>query len=385
MGEWFPFIKSDQLGFVSSGGDITRIVLGGVEKSFLWVDQSEAYLINGLVEGENIIVDGEKLYIWRLIDLPPMLYARSFSNVYSYVSWLAKQVAGDLSGRRVLLSFSGGKDSLASLIVSLLLLEYVSFDLRIVYVHVPYLDSLDKLKFVDEVSKRLNVEIEVVEADRYIFRKKLERYGMPYRGFRWCTYQKVRPIREIKRKYGIDFEIVGERVWESYKRLLSLREFAKQGKFLIGGKFRPTYFFTLLDVVDICKKFGLVNPEYLKGMTRVSCELCPYKNLFEFKGTFEKLEDAGFIERIIDKTWKEHYSWIDKNVFHRKYLWRFSDKIVGKILKLHREVERLGKSMEKLDESSLSEIYRNVWVKNFNTDFLNIDEVRRRILDNGEN
>ena len=119
----------------------------------------------------------------------------------------------------------------------------------------PYIDSLKKLNFVDKVSKSLSVDIEIVEPDRTEFWKLLERYGLPYRGFRWCTYRKVRSVRNVKKRIDADLEIVGERIWESYKRFKSLREFIKQKKFIIGGKFRPTFLFTIMDVAKICRNF----------------------------------------------------------------------------------------------------------------------------------
>ena len=378
MGEWVPFSDGVSAGYVNSGGDLTKI-LGSDKRLFLWVDSNRAYSVDRYLHGEYLNFSDEVLYIWRLIDLPPLVNAQFMRDLKDYVSWLAKKVYRNLEGRKVLLSFSGGKDSLASLIVALKLLEFVDFSLHIVYVKMPFIDSLKKLNFVDRVSKSLGVDIEIVEPVRAEFRKLLERYGLPYRGFRWCTYRKVRSVRMFKKKIKADLEIVGERIWESYKRFKSLREFIKQRKFIIGGKFRPTFLFTILDVVKVCRDHNLINPNYLDGMTRVSCQLCPYKNLFELEKPVDGLEDQGFIEKIMVETWKRHYVNIDKEAFFRKHLWRFSEKIVEKIYKLHSQVEEKREDREKLSGDRIRNIYKDLWLREHKSKILKLDEIAKII------
>ena len=66
-----------------------------------------------------------------------------------YAYELAKRVWEKLLGKKVLLSFSGGGDSTACLLLLLKLSEMVGFEVRVCYVHIPYLESDDNPRFVE--------------------------------------------------------------------------------------------------------------------------------------------------------------------------------------------------------------------------------------------
>jgi len=363
MGEYVPFFENEQvIGFINSGGDFTRIIHENESKTILWYNDEIGFKITDMVNGFNVEIDGDIIYLWNFLDLTPGVFGYIIDSVEEYVKEISKLVEKELNGRKTLLSYSGGKDSTAGLIVALKLQEFINFDLKVVYSHVPFLESPENIKFIEYVAKKLNIDIEILEADRETILEKLKKFGLPYRGFRWCTYQKVKPIRKIKKKLNIDCEIVSERAWESYKRMLALSQYAKQRKFIIGGQFKIVYPLTILDVVKISKEEGIIHNDYLKGYTRVSCDLCPYRNIFELKESINKVEDPGLIDSIIKF---EHEQWYKKisslEEFNKFALWRFNEPMARLAIKIRKKV--IKEEREEIKCSKICSKYKEIWLK----------------------
>ena len=369
MPELYPLIEKGRVvGVIGSGGDATKLCkLNGECQYYFWLNTDEAVNVTGLLtRGRVLEIRGPKgrgfAPIASWLASPPYVHARAVPDIDEYVRWLARNVGGMIRGRRILLGFSGGKDSVAALITLVKLMEYVSFKLHVMYIHIPFLESPRSVKFVEYVSRKLGIEIEMLEAPRRDMKTLLKWKGMPRRGFRFCTVYKAKPMRKLRKEDPRLIEVIGDRLTESPKRFERLSKAAMYRVVLVGRKFRPTYLYTLLDVVDIVKRHGLVHPDYLDGVPRVACSLCPYKALHEFR-RLPELENLDLIERVWEKMWKKWYSWTSFDVFRSQHLWRFS-AILAKPLLYAKELvaEKVGDA-DRLTGDYVEEAYRRVWME----------------------
>ncbi|MHA1617374.1 MAG: phosphoadenosine phosphosulfate reductase domain-containing protein [Candidatus Njordarchaeales archaeon] len=363
MGEYYPVFDNGEVkAFINAGGDVISMLDSHGEKFFLWISRSEGVNISTLLRGRYLVVDDRKLWIARLLDPAPTLYGYVAYNLDAYVDFLASKVREKLRYKKVLLSFSGGKDSIASLVVLLKLQEHIPFDLFVVYSYVPYLESLRNDRFIDYIERKLNIDIERVEAPRDIMKRVLFDSGLPFRGYRWCTYLKIKPIRKLKREKRIDFEVSNERLFEASKRFKSLLSYARQGIFISGGQFKPMYPLTILDVIKLNREINLVHPDYLNGCSRISCALCPYRMIYEIKEGYKDVEDPGVIEKALQIGYEKFYkARIDWDTYLEHELWRFHpeqaellSRIIKKLKK--REYE------EKISEETIRELISNPWM-----------------------
>ena len=371
MGEYYPVIDTNGRvkEFINSGADVISILRDEGEFFFFWNGLHEGIDVTGLIGSEkklSVPYEGG-IYIYALLDPSPTLYGYVAYDIDEYVSFLREKVSKKLNGKKVLLSFSGGKDSIASLAVLLKLQEYVSFKLFIVYSYVSYLEAVRNDRFIDEVEKKLSLDIVRVETPRETMRRILLDTGLPFRGYRWCTYLKIKPIRAFRRRNGIDFEISNERLFETSKRFKSLVTYARQKIFISGGRFKPIYPLALLDVVKICRDRNLVHPDYLEGFSRVSCALCPYRMLYEVKDGIKDVEDPGLIEKALKIGYEKFYqgkvSWEDYMEYE---LWRFHPDRAKLFIALREFLSEQIKIREfkRISEESVREKFRSIWIRN---------------------
>ncbi len=352
-------------GVIGSGGDATKICgIGGVCRYYLWVSVEKAVDVTDMLERGRVLrvwtrkgVGVAQVASWTAS--APYVHARVVADLDEYARWLARQVGRELRGKTVLLGFSGGKDSVAALLVLLALQEYVPFRLHVMFVHIPFLESPRSIEFVEKIASKLGVEIDVRTAPRRDMKSLLKWKGMPRRGYRYCTVYKAKPMREVRKSDPRVVEVVADRLTESPKRFERLYKAAASHVLLAGRKFRPTYLLTLLDIVHIVRKAGLVHPDYLDGKPRVACSLCPYEALYEFR-RIPELEDPGLIEKVLEKMWRKWYSWASYEVFREQHLWRYPAAIARPLL-VAKEYAEAASPIE-LWAEQVEEIYRRVWV-----------------------
>ncbi len=368
MTELYPIISRNGklVGVVGSGGDVT--VVEEAESSartwLYWVTRREALDVTGFIDRRKLWIDGTMVPAASWVEAAPYVHAYVAWDLEEYVDWLAKRCRG-LEGRRVLLNYSGGKDSTAALVVLLKLMERISFRLRVVYVHVPFLEPERNVSFVEHASRRLGVDVEIAEPPRREFKSMLQWKGLPRRDNRWCTYFKVKPVREIRKKDRRLVEVVGDRLFEAPKRMERLARRAAQGIVLSERRFTPTAMLTLLDVVKVVRSAGLIHPDYLQGLPRVSCTLCPYKALHEFTDQqLDELEDPGLIERVLSKEHRKWYEKIPFNEFVEKQLWRYPVWLAVRAYNAAKSIEYSIQDPDPLRLSSdeAASLYRSVWV-----------------------
>ena len=354
---------------IGSATEFTKIVSSG-ESVYLWFKDYAVKVPKEFFESEY--------WISYWLEDSPTFYWYSFTDLEEYVEYVAKSVKDKIEGKRIYVSFSGGKDSASSLVILDMLREYVNFKVRVGYVHMPYLEPLDNISEAERIASKLGFNIEILAPPESRVRSYLFREGLPYRGRRWCTYLKVRTLREDKKKFEADFEVKGDRLGECRKRFDRLKVQLRGNLFIEGKKFKPVFPLTILDILKIVREKGVVHKSYRAGCPRVSCSLCPYKSVFEFKVCGE-VNDPGLIDSVL---WHQYNRWYSYRVSFEDFkdyaLWRYLPQQTPVIMNLRK---RVNVEEEKITVKDIAELYSSAWTillpKALQVD---LETIRTRIL-----
>jgi len=279
-------------------------------------------------------------------------------DIDDYIRIIARELRSLIEGRNLIFNFSGGKDSCAALILLMKLQEYLSFNLKVVYVHIPYLDDQRILSFVDYIRSRFGIDIEVLEHRRRDVRSYLKWRGLPRIGERWCTKFKVIPSKKLARKLDA-YEVLATRASESPKRS---RLYGSLNTVILKRS-RKLYIMpllTLIDVLKIVRRYSILNPLYTEGHLRISCALCPYKSLYELSLGYE-IEDEGLIDSVLRREHAKHYRGIDYEQFIEYALWRYRPANARRVLALMKHVERLAES-HRISVDDMRKLISEFWV-----------------------
>ena len=227
----------------------------------------------------------------------------------------------------------------------------------------PFLDSESKVDEAVKMANSVGVDLIVLEADKSIIKKRILEEGYPHRGFRWCTFQKIKPIRHFKKKHNIHYEVINDRAFETFKRLMSLAEYAKQKIFMSGKKFRPIFPLTFLDVLKINRDFKLIHKNYLEGYTRVSCTLCPYRTILEIDyDEVNSIKEVPHSFQILQDEYSRFYAdLVDFDYFVKYGIWRYGEYQTKEILALRRFLLEKASQWETITRETVLEYIRSPW------------------------
>ncbi len=375
MTELYPVLTDgNEMLLVGCSGDVTKICSDDHDQCniFLWMDLDIAFNIDSFINDGILIVNDSSLRIDSWLKNIPYLNIKTFNDLNEIVEFIARCSKRYLEGKTVVLGYSGGKDSTAALILIIKLMEYINIKLKVMYVYMPYMESIRNLKFVEQVGRKLGVNIEVVEPRRRYVKKMLKRLGLPRRGNRWCTYFKVRPIRKVVRGNPKVVEAVADRLFESPKRALRLIRRLKDGFIASEKKFTPVGFMPVIDIMFLIKRYELIHPAYIDGLPRVSCTLCPYKTLYEFN-IKEPLEDPGLIDEVLLREYKKSYvySKIPFEEFMSNALWRFKPNTALRLYRLKNKLRDYLSEGKILSYDKVRRLHIMSWEQ--------CDAVRRRV------
>jgi len=233
----------------------------------------------------------------------------------------------------ICISFSGGKDSLATLAISL----QSEMEGKILF-NDTGLELPETIRYVEEISDKLGVELIKANAGR-IFWESLDVFGPPARDYRWCckTCKLIPILKTMKEEYpNGSLTLVGQRRYESLTRARSSDIW--RNKWLPNSiNASPIMNWSALHVwLYIFWRKMYVNPLYEIGFDRLGCWLCPSCELAEFK----------LVEEIHPEMWSEWRrklnEWAMKRGYSREWvemgLWRWI-KIPGDQKKLAREMK----------------------------------------------
>jgi len=162
----------------------------------------------------------------------------------------------------VIVPWSGGKDSTATLILAKEVFEEVTA----VYVRMEYeMPGTDE--YVEGLAKELGVNLVKVEVPMPI-----GKYGMPTHRNRWCTRKKVEALYSVVSEFEKPLLLVGDRDGESARRRLK-PPVVERGRTLEA---MPIKFWSgfMVQLFILMRGFKL-HPLYYEGFYRLGCTVCP--------------------------------------------------------------------------------------------------------------
>ncbi|MFQ5800472.1 MAG: phosphoadenosine phosphosulfate reductase family protein [Candidatus Hydrothermarchaeales archaeon] len=179
----------------------------------------------------------------------------------------------------VLVSFSGGKDSMATLLLVRKVVEP-----KVLFIDTG-MEFPETLEYVEEIAQLLDLElITAVAEDR--FWRGIEVFGMSGRDYRWCCKVcKLGPVAKVIHERFPDgiLNFIGQRRYESKVR-------AKSGRIWTNSwlpnqlSASPIQNWTALHVwLYLMLEGAPVNPLYRLGLERIGCWVCPSSSLAELE------------------------------------------------------------------------------------------------------
>jgi len=185
----------------------------------------------------------------------------------------------------VVVSFSGGKDSLTTY----LLVEKALGKTPILF-NDTGLELPETVEYVHSFTKKRGLKLYIADADKK-FIEALKIMGPPARDYRWCCkVAKLSPIAGlVNREFpkGV-LSFVGQRALESARRAVSPRVWRNRWLLKILAA-SPIQYWSALDIwLYLMKEKVDVNPLYFEGFDRLGCWLCPAIELGELEAVAEK-------------------------------------------------------------------------------------------------
>jgi phosphoadenosine phosphosulfate reductase len=215
-----------------------------------------------------------------------------------------------------MVSFSGGKDSLATL----LLVRKVDPSIPIFFIDTG-LEFPETIAHVRDIAERHGSPLIVEQAPQEAFDEGLRTFGPPGRDFRWCCKtNKLGPtVRAIAKHFpGGVLSFIGQRRYESESRASKPRVWSNPwtpGQ--VGAS--PIQNWTALHVWLLIMEEGEpYNPWYDRGLDRIGCFLCPASDLAELR--LVESDSEGYRrwaatlrdyaeEKGLPPGWAEHGGW----------------------------------------------------------------------------
>ena len=212
------------------------------------------------------------------IPLSPPSGRKEFTNANaSYFKDIEAAAANDIKSfvrarsEKVTVSFSGGKDSLATLGVTMKVIK----DPELIFVNTG-IEFPETVEYVRQFAKSYNLKLHEADAGN-AFWDNVDTFGPPAKDFRWCCKVcKLGPITELISKKFPKGTITaeGNRMLESFAR--SRLGFVSKNPFVPNQTtLNPIRKWTSSDVWGYIWWKGLpYNPLYERDMERIGCSLC---------------------------------------------------------------------------------------------------------------
>jgi phosphoadenosine phosphosulfate reductase len=235
-------------------------------------------------------------------------------------------------------SFSGGKDSLACALVCM----DAGLRLPLLFIDTT-LEFPETVDYVERFASEHDLDLIVGRAREGIFLESVGRFGPPGRDFRWCCKtNKLGPtVRTINERFpGGVLSFIGQRRYESESRSEKPRVWTNPW---VPGQVgaAPLQHWTSMHVwTYIFLRGAEYNPWYARGMDRLGCYLCPASDLGEQEMVESRSEDfqewKGFLQDLSSDRGLPP-EWVDCA------LWRWR-RVPGSV---RQELSRLGVELDK--------------------------------------
>ncbi len=246
-------------------------------------------------------------------------------------------------------SFSGGKDSLASLLLTM----DAGLKLPVMFVDTG-LEFDETVQHVHETCERHGLQLIEEKAPTDAFFGNLVYFGPPAKDYRWCCKtNKLGPTVGAINKHFPDgvLSFIGQRKYESEQRNSKPRVWRNPwtpGQ--VGAS--PIQNWCAMHVwLYIFYKKEPYNVWYTRGLDRIGCFLCPASDLAEFDvvaGNSRRWDDwNAYLDRYVEerglsKEWKEFGLWRWKNAPNsiREEVQKVSGKEVSELTKQTKTPEK---------------------------------------------
>ena len=218
----------------------------------------------------------------------------------------------------VIVSYSGGKDSLASLLLAL----DAGMRPEIMFLNTG-IELPETVENARKTAMKYGLELHVVDA-KDAFWKGLEVFGPPAKDYRWCCKAcKLGPTTLfIKENFpGGMLSIIGQRKYESESRSRKGEEW--ENPWVKNQKaVSPIQNWTALDVwLYLFLKKADYNPWYERGLYRIGCYLCPSADLGDSRILKENFTGYGRWEEYLEN-YAENKGLGDEWVEYGLWRWR---------------------------------------------------------------
>lgn len=219
--------------------------------------------------------------------------------------------------RKVFVSYSGGKDSLTCLMLSL----KAGIDPKILFIDT-CLEMPETIQNVNLIIEKFGLGACVGKAEIEKFWEKLYEVGPPARDYRWCSRLcKLEPTSKVLSEMGESLCIVGQRRAESLKRASSpdvwLNPYVEKSLSatpISGWKALHIWLFIMSEKAE-----NLVNPLYFRGFDRVGCFMCPSATLADLNkvkewhpvlwDSWEVALEKWRVKNSLSKNWIKYGLW----------------------------------------------------------------------------
>ena len=253
------------------------------------------------------------------------------------------------TGKTAIVSFSGGKDSLASLLLTV----DAGLNLPVLFVDTG-LEFDETVEHVHDVCSRHNLRLIEEKAPTDAFFGNLVYFGPPAKDFRWCCKtNKLGPTVGAITKHFPDgvLSFIGQRKYESEARNAKPRVWVNPWTPGQTGA-SPIQNWCAMHVwLYIFYKKEPFNVWYTRGLDRIGCFLCPASDLAEFEAIagksarweqWDEYLTQYMQERGLPEEWKEYGLWRWKNAPKsiREEVHRISGKEVSELTKQTKTPEK---------------------------------------------
>jgi len=263
-----------------------------------------------VVAGHEYASSGREATWSDVLEANRAVLARRVQEAKEFVRKVASR-----SRTPVAVSYSGGKDSLATL---LLVLE-AGLTPKLLFVDTG-LEFRETVENVMSTAKEHGLEL-IVESAGDAFWRNIGYFGPPAKDFRWCCKTcKLGPATRLIKEHFPDgvLSFIGQRAYESEQR-------ARKGDTWrnpwtpnqLGAS--PIQRWTALHVwLYLFSKGAKANPLYEAGLERIGCVMCPATDLGELRKVRELSRDYDRWQRYLEeysasrglpKEWLEYDLW----------------------------------------------------------------------------
>jgi len=220
-------------------------------------------------------------------DLKQHQIEREIDNINDEIFWRFKidqatyiiKRAAEIFNKNLAIAFSGGKDSLVALHLTL---RTLGNQVSVVYNHTT-VEFPETVKYVKELASKWNLDLIITKPIKPFFHAVKEK-GWATHENRWCCKPyKDEPAHNFMKQNGIIAEITGTTRTESlYRRSLKPFSLPQKEPFII--RIHPLYDWNQWEIWKYIEENKLpYNPLYKKGYQRIGCWCCPINGLSHYK------------------------------------------------------------------------------------------------------